>query len=124
MVVDVLAGGVIRLSGNGDVDDRRLLGRRGIVDMVATADSRLLATGRDLVDNVTGDVITPRPEHFRGLNGVGTTLTGDLLVGASTTALWSATTRCRAPSVRSTDRGPTTGWTWWTASPGPTESDH
>ena len=25
-VSDVLAGGVIRLSGNGDVDDRRLLG--------------------------------------------------------------------------------------------------
>ena len=92
--------------------------------MVATADGRLLATGRDLVDSVTGDVITPRPEHSRGLNDVGTTLTGDLLVGVldyrplvgDDPLPGSVGQLTAAADNRSGRGGP--------ASPGPTESDH
>ena len=112
-VSDVLAGGVIRLSGNGDVDDRRLLGRRGIGGMVATADGRLLATGRDLVDSVTGDVITPRPEHSRGLNDVGTTLTGDLLVGVLNYRPLVGDDPLPG-SVGRLIAGRQPEWTWWT----------
>lgn len=80
-VSDVIEGGVTGLADDGTVVGQRVEGRKGIGGMAVTTDGRLLASGRDLVDTADGRTIFPRPDGSTGINDIGTTAGGDLLLG-------------------------------------------
>lgn len=80
-VSDVIGGGVTELRADGRALGRRLQDRRGIGGMVVTQGGRLIASGRDLVDVISGTTVLARPDGSSGLNDLGVTGEGDLLVG-------------------------------------------
>ena len=83
-VSDVIAGRVVRIDGDGAVTERHLEGRRGIGGLLVTEDGRLLATGPDLVDVVTGETVLSRPHGATGFNDIGVDANGAVLIGVLT----------------------------------------
>lgn len=80
-VSDIIAGGVAELRPDGRRAHHHLPDRRGIGGMAVTEHGRLIASGRDLVDVLSGETVLHRPEHARGLNDLGVSQRGELLVG-------------------------------------------
>lgn len=80
-VSDVMGGGVTALADDGSERERRVEQRKGIGGMAVTADGRLIASGRDLVDTADGSTLLGRPNGSTGFNDIGTTTAGDLVMG-------------------------------------------
>ncbi len=80
-VSDVMGGGVHAIDDDGSIRERRVERRTGIGGMAVTTDGRLVASGRDLVDTADGSTIFGRPAGATGINDLGTTAGGDLLLG-------------------------------------------
>lgn len=109
-VSDITAGGVSALTSAGSRAEHRLDGRRGIGGLAACADGRLLASGRDLVDSESGDPVLGRPEGSRGLNDLGVSSSGDLLIGVLNYRPLAGDVPARG-SVGQVSRGHV-DWTW------------
>ena len=111
-VSDIIAGGVVELHTTGRRVHRHLPDRRGIGGMAVTDSGRLIASGRDLVDVVSGATVLGRPEGSAGLNDLGVAQDGDLLIGVLNYRPLAG----EAPAVGSVGRASSAAvdWTWMT----------
>lgn len=109
-VTDVAAGGVHRLTG-AEGRESYLTDRKGMGGLVPSRDGDLIASGRDLVRVRDGAVVRGRPAGSTGLNDLGTTDSGDLLVGVLT----FRPARGEVPSPGAVARlsRARDDWTWW-----------